>query len=147
MKVTRFLAASAALAFLAFAALAPRTADAVGPPVAALTSDSRLAAAVEVRNVAVARDEVMGTVVNRSTRELSEVVLLITRAWLWKDERNPGPINPGGSYYYTLRAPVAPGASASFTYKLPAVDAPADLGSFATTVQAVGYTEVSYPGR
>ncbi len=140
MRTLHRAACTAPLAIAALLALVSQ-ARAVG---AALTSESRLEAAVEVRDLALAGGTVTGTVVNRSTAELRDVVLQITRAWLWADERNPGPINPGGTYYYTLPATIAPGAAAKLSYRLPEVDAPADLGSFRTTATVVGYTEVTY---
>ena len=109
-----------------------------------LTGTSQLAAQVEVRNVTVSDRQVTGTIDNRSSVEIRDVDLQITRAWLWSDERNPGEINPGGTYYFRVPATIPAGGSVAFKYELPAVDAPPSLGSFHTTVKPVGVTEITY---
>jgi hypothetical protein len=112
-----------------------------------LESTARLDAQVDLRDVAVSGNQATGTVVNRSRNEVRDVVVMVNRAWVWRDERNPGPINPGGTYYFTLPTAVPAGGSAKFTFDLPPVDAPADLGSFQSSVAIQGYTEVEYPDR
>ncbi|HZR81724.1 MAG TPA: hypothetical protein VFD92_11550 [Candidatus Binatia bacterium] len=99
---------------------------------------------VDVRDVAVSGDTVTGTVVNRSSREVRDVELMVTRAWLWRDERHPGDINPGGSYPFKVAGPVPPGGSVKFTYEVPGTDVPSSLGSFEVSVAVQGYTEVEY---
>jgi hypothetical protein len=120
---------------------------AAAQPAGSLTSEARAGALIAVRSVTASGDVVTGVVVNRSSQEVRDVQLVVTRAWLWRDEQNPGPINPGGSYYFTVAGPIAPGATTPFRFPLPTVDAPADLGSFETTAAVTGFTEVEYPGR
>ena len=107
----------------------------------------RTEAAVGVRDVSLSGDVVSGTLVNRSSREVRDIGVLVTRAWLWRDEQHPGPINPGGTYAFKVPGPIAQGATTPFRFELPTVDAPADLGSFHATAAVTGFTEVEYPGR
>jgi hypothetical protein len=135
----------ATLAAVAAAALAlcvdPHDVSAETP--ATISADRWL----DAEGVNVSGDTVWGNVANRSSHEVRDVKLRIVRAWLWRDEKNPGPINPGGSYDFTVAGPIAPGASVPFRFTLPSVDAPADLGSFQVSAEIVGYTEIEYPGR
>ena len=112
---------------------------------AALTSDAQVDRSVEVRNVAVSGDTVSGVVANRSSLELREIQLLITDAFVWKDDLHPGSVSPGSSFYFTVPSPVPPGDAIPFSTTLhrPYVDP--DLGTFHTTVQPIGFTEVERP--
>jgi hypothetical protein len=100
--------------------------------------------AVHVRDVSVAGNTVTGTLVNSARNEVRDIVVLINRAWIWTDEKNPGEINPGGSYYVTLPVTIPAGGTAKFEHKLPEVSAPPQLGSFQVSVAVQGYTEVEY---
>lgn len=126
------------VAAIALAACVALPSLAVAQPVDSLSG-------VEVTNVTSSGDRVSGTIVNRSRSELKDIALLVTRAWLWRDERHPGTENPGGSYYFTVKTPVAPGSSLPFSFDIPHADSPSSqLGQFQVSIQATGYTEV-YP--
>lgn len=132
------------LALLVLAAAAATAGRVSAQSGATLASDATAGNAV-VGDVATAGDVVTGTLANRSGREMRDVRIAVTRAWLWRDEQNPGPINPGGTYFFTVPGPLAPGASAAFRFELPAVDAPAELGSFQVSAAVTGFTEVESP--
>jgi hypothetical protein len=85
---------------------------------------------------------VSGVLVNKSAHPIREVELLIDHAWLWRDERHPGEVNPGRSEYYTVHGEVSPHGSLPFTYH-PSPPLPRrDDGHFETSVQIVGFVEV-----
>lgn len=101
---------------------------------------------LSVTNVSSSGDRVSGTLVNRSTKELKDVVLLVTRSWLWTNERHPGDNNPGGSYYFTVKTPVPAGGSLPFSFDLPPAETTSpQAGHFEISIQATGYTEVYIP--
>lgn len=96
----------------------------------------------EVRDVRVEDDTVHGTLVNKSSKSLRDVRLLIRHAWLWKTERSPGNSNPGRSEFYSFPGEIAAGASAPFTYHLERLDAPRGEGKFMTSAEIMSYTLV-----
>jgi hypothetical protein len=134
----RVIACAVAIGALALASRA------TAQPTGTLESDARLAADVDVQGVTLAGDTVTGTVVNRSRHEVRDVQLMVTRSWLWRDERHPGPINPGGSYPFKLPSTIPPGGSVRFSFELPPAEAPTDLGHFEVSAAIDGYTEVEY---
>jgi hypothetical protein len=127
------------LAFVLAVATCPARAIAAGP---ATDSVSRT---VEVRNVAVSGDQVSGVVANRSSNELRDVQLLITDAFAWRDERHPGPISPGSSFYYTVPTAIPAGGAVPFSAALHRPEVDPALGSFSTTVVPIGFTEIERP--
>ena len=103
-------------------------------------------AGLSVSNVSSSGDRVSGTLVNRTSKELKDVVLLVTRSWLWTNERHPGENSPGGSYYFTVKTPVAAGSSLPFSFDLPPPETSASqAGHFEVSIQPTGYTEVYIP--
>ena len=137
MTHLRVLTCAAVLA----ACLAPRMAAAADRT---LIGDEA-ADSVVLRDV-VARDDgtVTGVLVDRSTRLVRDVRLLIRHNWLWKDERHPGEDSPGRVAYHIVPADIPPGGNVEFRYRPdPPLPARSD-GRFETTVEAVGVTEVGW---
>lgn len=115
-------------------------------PVAArsdeVMTDAQVAAKVVVRDVRVRQGVVSGLLVNRLTKPLRDVRLLIRYQWVWANERKPGDDNPGRVAYYTVHQEVPPEISVQFTYNPnPPLPSRSD-GHFETLVEIVGYTEV-----
>ena len=121
--------------------VAPRTAGAADR---ALIGDEA-ADSVLLRDV-VARDDggVTGVVVNRSTRLVRDVRLLIRHGWLWKNERHPGDDSPGRVAYHLVPADVPPGGNIEFRYHPDPPLPDRSDGRFETTVEVVGSTEVGW---
>ncbi|GIW41492.1 MAG: hypothetical protein KatS3mg076_2069 [Candidatus Binatia bacterium] len=99
-------------------------------------------AGVVLEDVEVRDGNVSGFVVNRSSREIRDVRLLVRHVWYWKDEQNPGEESPGRAVFYTVKGELPPGARKPFTYQPdPPLPDRAD-GHFRTLVEVAGYSEV-----
>jgi len=98
-------------------------------------------AEVAVQDLRVGDGVVSGMVVNNSARVVRDVKLLIHNAWLWKDERHPGPVSPGNAEFYTVSGEIQPGGSLPFTYRLPPLPRRTD-GHFVTSANVVEFTQV-----
>lgn len=108
----------------------------------ALVSDRDIARAVVVRDVTVENGTVSGAVVNNSGRLLRDVKLQIRYDWLWNKEFTPGANSPSRAVYYSLPEEIPPGGSVPFTYR-PELPLPHRTdGSFVTSVQVVGFTQI-----
>lgn len=108
---------------------------------ATLLSADNAAQVVVVRNVTVREGTVSGELVNKSSRSLRDVQLQIRYTWLWNDEFHPGKDDPGTSVYHTVEQEIAPGGTASFSYK-PSFATPRGDGRFETAVTVAGFTEI-----
>ncbi len=109
---------------------------------ATLLSADDVAQVVDVRNVTVKEGMVSGELVNKSSRPLRDVQLLIRYTWLWNNEFRPGKDDPGMAVYYTVEQEISPGRTVSFTYK-PSFPLPSRPdGHFETTVSVAGFTEI-----
>ena len=109
---------------------------------ATLLSADKADQVVVVRNITVREGVVSGELVNKSSRPLRDVQLLIRYTWLWNNEFHPGKDDPGTSVYHTVEQEIAPGGTASFTYK-PSFASPSRAdGRFETTVTVAGFTEI-----
>ncbi|MBI4516530.1 MAG: hypothetical protein HY699_12030 [Deltaproteobacteria bacterium] len=105
-------------------------------------TEERVAQQVVVRDLRVRAGAVSGLVVNNARKPLRDVRLLIRHQWIWKNERNPGPDNPGRVAYYTVHEEIPPDVSVAFKYRPnPPLPDRSD-GHFETTVEVVGYSEV-----
>lgn len=109
-----------------------------------VTNPQEIAAVLTVRDVRVEGDTVYATLVNRAPRRLADVRLLIRHSWLWKNERNPGPDNPGRTDTYTLPEEIPAGGSYSLVYKIVPPLPRRNDGRFITTVEVIGFTEVGF---
>ena len=93
-----------------------------------------------------ARDDgvVTGVLVNRSTRLVRDVRLLVRHTWLWKNELHPGEESPGRVAYHLVPVDVPPAGSVEFRYHPdPPLPERSD-GRFETTVEVVGLTEIGW---
>ena len=109
---------------------------------ATLLSPDNVVQAVIVPNVTVQEGTVSGELVNKSSRPLRDVQLLIRYTWLWNNEFHPGKDDPGMAVYYTVEQEIPPGGTASFTYK-PSFPSPSRSdGHFETTVSVAGFSEI-----
>jgi hypothetical protein len=112
-----------------------------------VTTRRDMSGVVGLRDVQAQGGVVTGTVVNQGPHQLRDVQLLIRHAWVWNDDRHPGPVNPGTSSFVTVAGPIAPGAGAPFSFREPSSGVEdGAAGHFTTDVQPMGYTEV-VPGR
>jgi hypothetical protein len=108
----------------------------------AIVSDRQANLQVLVRDVVVRDGIVSGLIMNRSSKPLRDVRLLIRYQWVWNDERNPGSDNPGRVAYHTVHDEIPSDVSVSFTYRpSPPLPQRSD-GHFETMVEVVGFTEV-----
>ena len=115
----------------------------IGPAAAAPPIPPDAAArVVAVADVSVKDGTVSGSLVNKSTRVVRDVRLLIRYAWVWKDERHPGEDSPGTAEYYVVSTPIPPAGQLRFTHaQSPPLRQRTD-GHFETSVEVVGFEEV-----
>lgn len=97
-----------------------------------------------IRDCRVEPTQIRCNVVNRSRAELRDVQIAVRREYRWRNEFHPGEDNPGWSAVLALRDPIPPGGSLTFTYPGRFDETRSD-GDFRTSVEVMGYTEVSYP--
>jgi hypothetical protein len=123
----------------------------VTPP--ALAVDEELARPEEVRSTvaltydAAADGTISGVLKNNGTTAARDVRLLIHHAWLWNDEKNPGPPsdNPARSSYYVVDGEIPPDGELRFRYT-PSPPLPQRTdGRFRTSAEIVGVTEAVIP--
>lgn len=96
---------------------------------------------------AAADGTITGTLKNSGPTVAQDVRLLIHHAWLWNDEKNPGPPseNPARSNYYVVDGQIPPGGDLKFRYvPSPPLTQRSD-GRFRTTAEIVGVTEATIP--
>lgn len=106
------------------------------------TAASQTGQVVEVQGVSVEGNTVNGVLVNRSSKTLRDIRLVVRHAWLWKNERNPGNDNPGRAEFFSFTGDIAPGTSAPFTYRLKSAPAPRGDGKFVTSAEVTSYALV-----
>jgi hypothetical protein len=85
---------------------------------------------------------VTGAIVNRSSRTVRDVRLLIRHNWLWTNERHPGEDSLGRVAYHIVPAEIRPGESVDFSYRPDSPLPDRSDGRFETTVEVVGMTEI-----
>ena len=142
---TLYVIATAMAVGLVIHAGPARSADVIVSPERVVPSE-RVAESVALRDVRVKGDVVSGVLTNRSGKVLRDVQLLIKHDWLWKNEFRPGEDNPGRAVYYTVPGEIPPGGQTTFTYRAdPPLPARSD-GRFNTSVEVVGFVEVSGAG-
>jgi hypothetical protein len=115
---------------------------------AAVVEDEDASQQVVVRNVSESADGISGVLLNRSNKIVRDVKLLIRHSWVWSHERKPGEESPGESYFTTVPNDIPAGSSVRFTYRpRGGVMGDESGGHFDTSVDVVGYTEVTMPGE
>jgi hypothetical protein len=97
---------------------------------------------VSLSNVKTSDQLITGTLTNASSRQIDDVHLLVNHSFLWKNERNPGRVNPSRTEYFRVAKPIPPGASMTFEYR-PNTPLPKRKdGTFMTTVEVVSFAEI-----
>jgi hypothetical protein len=97
---------------------------------------------VSVEDVVASPSSVQGRLANRQDGELRDVRILVTHAFHWADEMNPGVDNPSRTDVFTIPGPIGPRGSLTFEEKLvPPLPARAD-GHYVTSVEVLGFTQV-----
>ena len=121
----------AALGFPGLTAAAEETTDVIRP---------HLEQIVAVRDVRADSDQVSGVLVNLSSKRVHHVRILVTRSWLWADERHPGAAedNPGRATVYTVPGEIPAGGQLPFTYRGTTPLPQRSDGRFETSVSVVG---------
>jgi hypothetical protein len=110
-----------------------------------LVAGKKASGAVTVRDVKNSDGSISGVLVNKTSRQLRDIRLMVHHTWHWKDELHPGDDNPGRVEYYTVTEPLGPNGTANFRYK-PSPPLPVERtdGRFDTTLDVVGYTEIGH---
>jgi hypothetical protein len=105
---------------------------------------SQLQQIVEVRDVRAEPDQVSGTLVNLSSKSVTEVRIRIDNSWLWADEHRAGGTeeSPGRTAVYTVSGEIPPGGHRAFTYRLDSPLPRRSDGRFDTSVSVVGVEQV-----
>ena len=99
---------------------------------------------LEVVDVTESEGAVRGVLVNRSDDTIKDVRLSISHDFLWTNDHNPGPDDPGRATVVTLEQVVPPRGSAPFTVTFEPLPARRD-GHFTTTTQVLGFVSWAYP--
>ena len=138
MRVTRPLVTIAAVALCACTATLAAAQE-------NLVAGKKASGAVTVRDVKNTDGSISGVLVNKTARQLRDIRLMVHHTWHWKDELHPGDDSPGRVEYYTVTEPLDANGTANFRYK-PSPPLPVERtdGSFATTIDVVGYTEIGH---
>jgi len=108
----------------------------------AVVSPGRVSEAAEVRDLQLEGGAVSGVLVNKSTKVLRDVRLLVRHEWLWDNEFRPGHDEFGSADYTTVPGDIPPGGQKPFTIRAESLPSPGQGGHFKTSVEVVGLTEV-----
>jgi hypothetical protein len=108
----------------------------------------KVAEIVALEDVVIKDGVISGKLVNKSSRPIRDVELLIRHVWIWNSEFRPGKDNRSQAEYYTEKTIINPGKAIPFRYEFPRPPTSAD-GYFLTTVSVAGFTEIipPEPGR
>jgi hypothetical protein len=112
-----------------------------------LASPEEVHGSVALTYNASADGTITGLLKNNGTTIAQDVRLLVHHAWLWSDEKHPGPPseNPARSAYYVVDGQIPPGGELRFRYTPnPTLPQRTD-GRFRTTAEIVGITEATIP--
>jgi hypothetical protein len=85
---------------------------------------------------------VSGEVTNHANHAVRDVNLLIQHAFAWKNEFRPGKDDPSRAEYYTVSGAIPAGTSKHFSMRLTEPLPVRIDGTFMTSAQVAGYTEV-----
>ena len=143
VRAERWLIASI-LSVLTFASLS-------SPPATAI--EEELGSAAEVQGPvaltydAAADGTITGVLKNNSNAVAQDVRLLVHHAWLWNNEKHPGPPadNPARSNYYMVDGQIPPNGELKFRYTPNPPLLQRTDGRFRTTAEIVGVTEATIP--
>lgn len=100
---------------------------------------------VALEDVVIKDGVISGKLVNRSSRPIRDVELLIRYLWIWNNEFRPGEDNRSHAEYYTVKTVIDPGKAGPFRYEISRPLSPSPDGYFLTTVSVAGFTEIIPP--
>lgn len=93
---------------------------------------------IRVEQVESNDNAVTGRIVNLSDQKIVRVELVAADSFLWRNDHNPGPNDPGGATRFTVSDPIAPHATA--TFRIPRTLPDRTDGHFVTDVSVVTFT-------
>jgi hypothetical protein len=99
---------------------------------------------VAVHDLQVDDGTITGTLANLSTDQITQVRLLVSDRFLWRDEQSPGPDDPSRGRVETLDVVVAPGASVPFRIDRAPLPQRTD-GRFVTEVRPIRVETLELP--
>jgi hypothetical protein len=100
---------------------------------------------VTVEEVALQGERVSGVIVNRRSRPLRDVRLLISHVYLWPSEVRPGQESPNEAETIVVEEEIPVGGRKAFSTTFPRPSPPEPGGDFVTNVYIAGFTEVVPP--
>ena len=123
------LAAALALAFASLAASA-----------ANIVPADELDAVVTLDDLADTETGMTGTVTNHGDVPVTDVQVLVSYGWLWKDDRRSNDASPGWTETHTLPMRLAPGESQPFAFAHERPRPARDDGELTMKVRVIGLT-------
>ena len=139
MRYSRSIKAAMPVAGLALLGLVAgsRAASAASPQ---MVEPDRLDSMASVEDLTTEGGELSGQVVNRTDKTLTDVHILTTDLFVWKNERHPGDDDPSRAEERTIPGPIPPHASVSFRFEREPLPRRTD-GAFTTMTRVLGLTE------
>lgn len=99
---------------------------------------------VAVSDVRVDDDVITGTIANLSTDQVTQVRLLVSDRFLWRNERAPGTDDPSRAHVEVLDVVVPPGSSVPFRIDRPPLPPRTD-GRFVTELSPIRVETLELP--
>jgi hypothetical protein len=97
---------------------------------------------VAVRDLDATSNSVRARLSNQTDGTLSNIRILVTHAFLWDREQNPGDDSPGRSDVFVIEGPIPPHGTIAVEEALVPPLPPRADGRFQTSVQVLGFTKV-----
>lgn len=127
----------AALSLVALAAAGARAIDTEIVPAGGIDE-------VRIADVRSAGEVVSGTIENRSDARITNLELMVSDTFRWKNERHPGDDDPSRGTKAVVPGPIPPRGSLTFRIERPAPPERRD-GTFVTDVKVLGLTKFDPP--
>lgn len=112
---------------------------------ATVLSRDKAAEVVALEDVVVKDGVISGKLVNKSSRPIRDVELLIRHLWIWNNEFRPGEDNRSQAEFYTVKTVIDPGKAIPFRYEFSRPSSTSTDGYFLTAVSVAGFTEIIPP--
>jgi hypothetical protein len=112
------------------------------PATAAPEADPEMAHAVAVSDVVATPSLVRARLTNLTEGTLSDIRVLVTHAFLWNREMDPGEDNPGRSDVFVIKGPIPPHGSITIEEQMVTPLQPRPDGRYQTSLQVLGFTKV-----
>jgi hypothetical protein len=103
-------------------------------------------AVVELKDVSVNGGAVSGAIENHGALPVKDVTLAIQHRYRWPNEYKPGAVDPGRAEQTTVSETIPPGGRATFQHDGGPLQAPANGGSFQTTVTVLSFVVIEPAG-